>query len=260
MKPIGCWVKLFMDIKTLSIAMWSGPRNLSTALMRSFAQRADGQVWDEPFYATYLVQTGIDHPMREEVIADGISDASSVISACLERARKPKTVFYQKHMTLHMVPAIDRAWMRQVNNAFLIRAPQKVLASYAKKRQSVSAEDLGFGRQLELFKQVCDFTGDAPPVIDSTDIRRAPEKMLRALCGRLGIDFDPAMLSWEKGPSVDDGIWGKHWYDGIWKSTGFAPPEENSKPLPDHLQVLCDTVMDDYLAVEKYKISLDETP
>ena len=261
--PIGCWVKLSMDAKTLNIAMWSGPRNLSTALMRSFAQRADCQVWDEPFYAAYLVATGIDHPMRQEVIADGISDPSTVISACLERAKKPRTVFYQKHMTLHMGQhrgvAIDRAWMKQVNNAFLIRAPQKVLASYAKKRQTVSAEDLGYQRQLELFEQVCDFTSAAPPVIDSNDIRKAPEAMLRTLCGRLGIDFDPAMLSWEKGPSADDGIWGKHWYDGIWKSTGFAPPEEKSEPLPDNLQALCDEVMGDYLAVEKYKITLEET-
>ena len=246
-----------MRSETMNIAMWSGPRNLSTAVMRSFAQRDDCKVWDEPFYATYLVQTGIDHPMRDEIIKDSIGDPRNVIAACTTPPQAPQKLFYQKHMTQHMGRLIDREWIKQVTNAFLIRSPERVLASYAKKRQSVEAEDLGYSRQLELFKLVCDQMGEAPVVIDSTDIRKAPEAMLRLLCERLGIGFDPAMLSWESGPSKDDGIWGKHWYDSIWKSTGFAPPEVNPAPLPGHLRSLCDKIWPDFLAVEKYKIGID---
>ncbi len=248
-----------MQSDILNIAMWSGPRNLSTALMRSFSQRSDCQVWDEPFYATYLVQTGIDHPMRDEVIEEGIVDPAAVISACVAPAKPPKTLFYQKHMTQHMGPGIERGWMGRVQNAFLIRSPEKVLASYAKKRQSVEIEDLGYAKQLELFQLVCDELGQAPIVIDATDIRKSPEAMLGLLCARFEIDFDPAMLAWQAGPSRDDGIWGKHWYDNIWKLTGFAPPEENADPLPDNLQRICDEIRPDYLAVEKFKITLDET-
>ena len=236
--------------------MWSGPRNLSTAMMRSFAQRSDCQVWDEPFYANYLAETGIDHPMRQAIIEDGIRLADDVIAACIARPKPPATLFYQKHMTQHMGPYIDRAWMGNMVNAFLIRSPERVLASYAKKRESVVAADVGYGRQLELFNEIADQTGKAPVVIDSTDVRSAPEPMLRALCERLGIDFQSSMLSWESGPSKDDGIWGKHWYDAIWKTTGFAAPDREPDPLPDHLQVICDEVMPDYLAVERYKIRL----
>jgi len=245
--------------KIINIAMWSGPRNLSTALMRSFAQRQDCQVWDEPFYANYLIETGLQHPMREEIIADGISDSQSVIEACLAPPAAPKRVFYQKHMTQHMRPAIDREWMGRVRNAFLIRSPERVLASYAKKRQDVVAEDLGYGRQLELFHRIADQSGEVPIVIDSTDIRKSPRAMLMILCERLGLAFDPAMLSWQSGPSVDDGIWGKHWYDNIWKSTGFAAPDEDPEPLPDHLQRLCEEILPDYLAVKQHKITPEET-
>ncbi len=231
---------------------------MSTALMRSFAQRSDCQVWDEPFYANYLVETGLEHPMREEIIGDGITNSKAVISACVEPPNMPHTVFYQKHMTQHMRPSVEREWMGQVRNAFLIRSPQRVLASYAKKRQDVVADDLGYGRQLELFQRVCDHLGEAAIVIDSTDIRKSPEIMLIALCQRLDIEFEPAMLNWQSGPGADDGIWGKHWYDAIWKSTGFAPPDKDPAPLPDHLQAICDEILPDYLAVKEHRIKIDK--
>ncbi len=237
--------------------MWSGPRNLSTAMMRSFAQRADCQVWDEPFYAAYLVKTGLDHPMRNEIIADGIVEPGSVIEACIKNPEAPKTLFYQKHMTHHMYPGLDLSWIERVTNAFLIRSPERVLASYAKKRGSLVAGDLGYQKQLELFERISDQQGEAAIVIDSTDIRNAPQAMLSALCQRLEIDFDPMMLSWQSGPSPDDGIWGKHWYDSIWQSTKFAPPDWESEALPEHLQAICDEVLPDFKAVEKYKITVD---
>ena len=247
-----------MKTETRNIAMWSGPRNLSTALMRSFDQRRDCQVWDEPFYAVYLKLTHIDHPMREAVINEGIGDVEAVIRACVSAPRAPKTVYYQKHMTQHMVSNIPREWMTQVTNAFLIRSPERVLASYAKKREIVNTEDIGYGRQLELFQRVCDHLGHVPVVVDATDIREAPEAMLSLLCERLGISFDRAMISWREGRSESDGIWGEHWYGNIWKSTGFAPPDKMPAPLPDHLAVIRDEILSDYLAIEKYKLKLED--
>ncbi len=243
-----------MSSEPITLAMWSGPRNLSTAMMRSFAQRSDCKVWDEPFYAAYLVKTGMDHPMRDEVIADGLQDPKDVITACLTPPEPPKTLYYQKHMTQHMIPGVSTDWMKQVINAFLIRSPERVLASYAKKRGEVTAEDLGYRRQREMFDELCDQSGSAPLVIDSTDIRRQPEAMLKKICDGIGFPFDPAMLSWEPGESPDDGIWGKHWYDSIWKSTGFAPPEKEPAELPDELKHILDEVRDDFEAVEKFKI------
>lgn len=241
-------------MKTKTIAMWSGPRNLSTALMRSFAQRADCQVWDEPFYAAYLVQTGLDHPMRDEIIADGVSDPAQVIRRCTDKPGKPASLFFQKHMTHHMTPNIDLAWMDTVDHAFLIRAPNRVLASYARKRQSITPEDLGYAKQRELFERVCDKRGEAPAVIDSTDLRCAPRQMLEQLCNKIGIGFDPAMLDWKPGPAKEDGVWGRHWYANIWKSTCFAPPDKAAENLPGALQKIHEVVLKDYEFIKKHKI------
>ena len=245
-----------MKGRILNLAMWSGPRNLSTALMRSFAQRADCQALDEPFYAAYLAETGINHPMREKIIEDGMPDPIDVIAACIKPPASPKTIFFQKHMTMHMTPNIDLAWMGNVTNAFLIRSPERVLASYAKKRQTVTTDDLGFKKQRELFDFLRDRTGVAPIVIESSDIRKAPAAALKALCRHLEIDFDPSMLSWKPGPANEDGIWGEHWYDNIWKSTKFAPPDNLRQPLDQGLQALCDKIMPDFEYVKKHKIQL----
>ncbi len=239
------------------IAMWSGPRNLSTALMRSFAQRADCQCWDEPFYAAYLKATGLPHPMAAEVIADGVADASEVSALCVAEPQFPKTIFYQKHMTHHMLEGIALDWTTQITNAFLIREPERVLASYVKKHEDVGAEDIGFRMQRELFEREAGRTGTTPAVIDSADIRRDPKTALRGLCAALGIAFDPAMLSWKKGPAPEDGVWGKHWYDAIWNSTGFALPEDvATPPLPAHLARIADQVRSDYEILSRHKITV----
>lgn len=237
------------------VAMWSGPRNLSTAMMRSFGARADCSAMDEPFYAAYLLATGIDHPMRKEIINAGETDPERVAETCLSPDLNGVEFSYQKHMTQHMIPGFPLEWIADVTNVFLIREPARVLASYAAKRQAVSTEDIGFRRQREIFEIAGEMSGQKPVVIDSHDIRRNPESMLSRLCAAIGLDFDPAMLAWEAGRKSEDGIWAEHWYDAVWRSTCFAEPEAEALPeLPDNLQHIAESVTDDYSFMCRFKL------
>lgn len=209
----------------MRIAMWSGPRNLSTAMMRSFSSRADSFVSDEPFYAAYLKATGLVHPMQEAVLAAQPQDAEAVVEHIMGPVPGGKPVWYQKHMSHHMVEGFPLDWMDGVTNVFLLRAPERVLASYAQKREGVTLADIGFEGQAKLFDRVAERTGQAPVVVDSGDVRRDPEGTLRALCKAIGLDWDPAMLGWPEGPHPEDGVWGAHWYNAVYKSTGFSPPD-----------------------------------
>jgi hypothetical protein len=204
------------------IAMWSGPRTVSTALMRSFENRPDTQVVDEPLYAFYLANTSVDHPGRAEIIASMPADWREVL-AQLARAPLPdgKSVYYQKHMTHHLLPQVERTAFAGLRHAFLIRNPRQLLASYAKVRSAPTLADLGLAQQAEIFAA---FGG---PVIDSADILRDPRAALEALCDALSIGFDPAMLSWPPGPRPTDGVWARYWYDRVWRSTGFGPYRES---------------------------------
>ena len=222
----------------MRIAMWSGPRNLSTAMMYSFAARADTAVWDEPFYAAYLAKTGLSHPMGREILAAGEPEADKVIARCLGPIPNGRQVFYQKHMTHHMIEGFDRGWMSQMTNVFLIRHPARVIASYAAKRENPTLDDIGFRQQAEIFDEVCQMTGQRPVVIDSFEIRQNPETALRGLCGDIGLGFEPAMLTWPKGPHADDGAWAPHWYGSVWNSTGFAGAEGSLPTLPDEFRAL----------------------
>lgn len=198
--------------------MWSGPRTVSTALMRSFENRPDTAVVDEPLYGYYLARTGIDHPGRDEVIATMPTDWRSVLDG-LTGCPLPDgiSVHYQKHMTHHLLPEIDRGALAGLTHAFLIRDPRQLLASYARVRSQPTLADLGLEQQAEIFRA---FGG---PVIDAADILRDPPGALSALCAALGISFDPAMLSWPAGPRSTDGVWAPYWYDSVWRSTGFGP-------------------------------------
>jgi hypothetical protein len=205
--------------------MWSGPRNISTAMMRSFGNRCDTAVIDEPFYAAYLAQTGLRHPMRDAVLASQSGDWREIVRVLTGAVPDGRPVFYQKHMTHHMLPGIDRLWMAACRNVFLIRSPSRVLASYKVRHDHVTLDDIGVRQQAELFDTVCDALGHAPPVIDAADILAAPETALRALCETLGLAFTPAMLHWPAGPRPTDGVWAPAWYQSVEASTGFAKPD-----------------------------------
>jgi hypothetical protein len=214
---------------TLRIAMWSGPRNLSTAMMRSFGNRADCGVADEPFYAAYLAISGLQHPMRDEVLSRHEQDWRVVAETMTGPAPNGAPLFYQKHMTHHMLPEIGRDWMRACRHAFLIRHPARVLASYAGKRESVDLRDIGFFEQWELFDRAAEIAGEPPPVIDADAVLTDPRRMLTALCAALEIDFEERMLRWPAGQRQSDGIWAAHWYDAVNRSTGFGEP----RPVPN---------------------------
>ena len=222
----------------LRIAMWSGPRNISTAMMRSWENRADTAVVDEPFYAVYLAATGIDHPGRDEVIAAQETDWRRVVAMLTGPVPGDRPIFYQKHMTHHMLPAIDTGWLAGMANVFLIRDPRAVIASYVRKREAVTLEDIGLRRQVELFEQVARQSGKPPLVIDADDVLTDPAGALAGLCRSLRIDFDLSMLSWPPGPRHSDGVWSKHWYQAVERSTGFQRRDTAVPSLPAGLEDL----------------------
>ncbi|BFT29948.1 branched chain amino acid aminotransferase [Alteromonas sp. D210916BOD_24] len=214
----------------MRIAMWSGPRNLSTAMMYAFAARSDCAVIDEPFYAAYLTATGLQHPMQQAIIEAQPSQPEKVIAQCLGEYPDNKPLFYQKHMTHHMVESFPLDWLDELTNVFLIRHPARVVASYQQKRESPTLSDIGFARQLALFNTVKSLTGNTPVVIDSDDILKNPAKALAALCDAIGIEYQSQMLSWPKGGNAADGVWASHWYASVWESTGLTTTP--AKPLP----------------------------
>ena len=208
----------------MRIAMWSGPRNLSTAMMYAFGNRDDFAVWDEPFYAPYLAMTGIDHPMTAEIQNAHETDPKRVAERCVGPIPDNKSHFYMKHMPHHMIDGVPLDWAADCVHVHLIRHPARVIASYGAKRNSIEPYDIGYQAQAELYDKIGGL------VIDSSDIRANPEGMLQKLCGAIGLAFDPAMLSWPEGASAADGIWASHWYNAVHKSTGFAKAEG---PLPE---------------------------
>ena len=219
-------------MKPLRLAMWSGPRNISTAMMRAWENRGDCAVVDEPLYAHYLAHTGLDHPGREQIIAAGETDWRKVAAYLTGPVPDGRAIFYQKHMTHHLLPHIGRAWLKELTHVFLIRDPRAVLVSYIRTRHAVKAEDLGSLQQLEIFEWLTQHTGRAPPVIDADEFLKSPEAQLRSLCALLGIGFTPRMLEWPPGPRATDGVWAPYWYERVLKSTGFEPYEAREPHVP----------------------------
>jgi Sulfotransferase domain len=232
----------------IRVAMWSGPRNISTAMMRSFENRPDTSVIDEPFYAAFLKATGIDHPMREESMASQPTDPRAVVKQILGPVPGGRPIWYQKHMTHHMVDGFPQDWTSGMRNAFLIRAPEDVLVSYVQKREAVTLDDIGFVSQAALFDREAQRLGRAPPVMHGEDVLADPRGTLGALCAALDIAFDEAMLAWPAGRRASDGVWSEVWYASVERSTGFGPPRAPASraQLPVRLQHIADAARPHY--------------
>jgi hypothetical protein len=210
-------------LSLLRLAMWSGPRNVSTAFMRSWGNREDTLVVDEPFYAHYLKVTGLGHPGRDEVIASQPTDWREVAGNLHGPVPDGVAIFYQKQMSHHLLPQMGRDWLDGLTHAFLIRDPRPMIASLGEKLGEFDLVATGLPQQAEIFDHVLRRTGGVPPVIDSADLLARPEPMLRALCAALGVPFSDRMLWWPAGPRATDGVRAKYCYDRVEKSTGFEP-------------------------------------
>ncbi|BCB91215.1 sulfotransferase-like domain-containing protein [Phytohabitans suffuscus] len=224
----------------IRVAMWSGPRNVSTALMRSFGSRADALVVDEPLYAYYLDATGLDHPGRADVLASQPHRWQEVADDLTGPLPPDVAVYYQKHMAHHLLPEVGRGWLAALAHAYLIRDPAHVVASYTKVRGTPTLADLGYAQQVELFRT------RGGPVVDAADLLRDPGPVLERLCAALGIGFDPAMLSWAPGRRETDGVWAPHWYAGVEASVGFGPYTPPSGPVPRRLVPLVEAAQPYY--------------
>jgi hypothetical protein len=263
-------------VKTaVRIAMWSGPRNISTAMMRSWGNRADTAVIDEPLYAFYLNATGKNHPGAKEIIARGETDWRKVVAQLTDQcgsglsAAKGKKIIFQKQMSHHLLPEVDREWIVDLTNCFLIRDPREVILSYIKKNPEPTLHDLGFVQQCEIFDFVRDnpmvgtprrggrgqrSAPSLPIVIDAKDVLQSPERMLRLLCAAIGVEFDKAMLCWSPGLRDTDGIWAKYWYEEVARSTSFQPYKPRDGNVPNRLREIYEQCREFYERLYEYRL------
>jgi hypothetical protein len=222
------------------IGMWSGPRNISTAMMRAWENRPDTRVTDEPFYAHYLQATGIDHPGRDAIIASQSTDWQTVAAECASGSDGTQTIHYQKHMTQHLLPHMSLEWINNLVNVFLIRTPEAVVSSYARARPDLTPADLGFEQQHRLYQHLTEQQADEPLIIAADDVLRDPHATLSAICNTAGVPFSSAMLSWPAGARDSDGVWAPYWYENVQKSTGFGPYREKEINLTPAQQKIAD--------------------
>ena len=238
----------------IRIAMWSGPRNISTAMMRAWGNRDDTIVIDEPFYAYYLHATRKAHPGADEVIATGATHWRKIVTHLTGRIANGKRIFFQKHMTHHLLPEVDRDWLGAVTNCFLIRDPREVIASYIKKRADPALEDLGFTQQAKIFDFVRNRAKSIPPIVDANDVLENPERMLRLLCDAVGVEFSESMLSWPPGFRDTDGIWAKYWYGEVAKTTSFRSYRPTSGEVPARLREIYQPCCEYYRRLYEYRL------
>ena len=218
--------------------MWSGPRNISTAMMRSWESRSDTFVIDEPYYPYYLSQTDLDHPGREDVIRAGELDFEKVSHDLVNDINGKCSIYYQKHITHHLLNSIDRKWMKSVTNCFLIRDPKDMIISYSRIHPDLNMHLLGLEEQSEIFGYVQDMTGEIPPIIDSKDVLMNPRVVLSKFCERIGASFSEEMLSWPRGARDTDGNWGKYWYKNVMNSTGFNDYKPKTEDVPERYAMM----------------------
>lgn len=238
----------------LRLAVWSGPRNVSTAFMRSWGNRNDTFVCDEPLYAHYLVKTGRPHPMAAEVIASQENDWRKVTAWLTGPVPEGKPIFFQKHMAHHLLPELGRDWLLQLTNVFLIRHPQDVVPSLDEKFNQAALPDTGYPQQAEIFSFIREHTGAVCPVVDAADLLRQPREMLTRLCETLGVSFQSQMLHWPPGLRSTDGIWARHWYNAVETTTGFQPYTAKTKPLPERLRGLYEQCLPYYETLSAFRL------
>ena len=238
----------------IRIAMWSGPRNISTALMRSWGNRPDTAVSDEPFYAHYLKATGLDHPGADEIIATGETHWRKVVVYLNGPAPGDKQIWYQKQMAHHLTFEMGRGWLAGLTNCFLIRDPREVITSYIRKNRDPAVADLGFIQQWEIFQWVREHTSSIPPILDARDVLENPERILRLLCRAVGVEFTEAMLSWPPGARATDGIWAKHWYSEVEASTSFRRYQAKSEDVPDRLRGVYERCREIYDRLHQHRL------
>lgn len=239
------------------LAMWSGPRNISTAMMRSWGNRPDTFVCDEPLYAYYLRETGLAHPLADEITAANETDWRRVVDWLTGPVPDGKQVFYQKHMTHHALDSIGLGWLDSVTNCFLIRDPAEMLASYLKKNTPATLAGTGMEQQVRLFEHVHGRTGVVPPVLDARDVLTDPERMLRLLCAAVDVEFTPAMLEWPPGLRSTDGLWARHWYPEVETSVGFRSYQRKSDPVPAEYVDMLDRCRACYEQLHPYRLGAD---
>ena len=242
-------------VSAIRIAMWSGPRSLSTAMMRAWENRPDCEVWDEPLYPWWLKETGADHPGRDHILSHS-TDQLDLMDLCGRLSSGMSApITFQKHMSHHVLPSCPRDWMHDVRHAFLIRRPDRVLASLSKQLPAATTNDTGLPQQVELLHWLVEHDAPSIPIIDCDDILSAPENMLRALCDALGVTFSPAMLSWPAGPRASDGIWADWWYERVRSSTGFGGVPSDVPVVPQAQQACLDQCWSLYDEMASLKIT-----
>lgn len=226
----------------LRLAFWSGPRNLSTAMMRSWENRSDTQVMDEPLYAHYLASSGASgHPMTPEILDSQPTSEPEAVASLFAPVLDGVQIDYQKHMAQHLLEEMDRSWLDQQTIVLLLRDPRRVLASYAKVRANATLLDIGLPQQAELADR-------ATVIVDSGNFLRDPEAYLRSICGSVGVAFEQSMLRWPAGPRASDGVWAPAWYGAVERSTGFGPPPEpqSEVSLPPQLEAIAKSAEEIY--------------
>lgn len=225
----------------IRITMFSGPRNISTTMMRAFENRPDTIVHDEPFYAAFLNETGAQHPMRDDILAAQPHDWAAVEAALAAPPPSGEPVSFEKHIAFHFAHAPSLDWLDKARVFHLIRDPRAMVASYANKHSDVGP----IAQSYEMQRRIDDRLGGCP-VVDARDVLSDPPGMLRALCAALGIEFSDAMLSWPAGARESDGVWGSHWYDAVVASTGFKAPDDKAVSLSDDLERVAEKCAEDY--------------
>jgi len=243
-----------MSDTPIRLAVWCAPRTISTALMRSWGNRVDTAVCDEPLYAHYLKETGLPHPGADEILAQGETDWHAAVRVLTGPVPGGRRIFFQKHMAKHLLPGIDRGWLADLEHAFLIRDPRESLTSFHEVIPDPSLHDTGLAEQAELFVWLRERTGSIPVVVDSRDVLEDPRRVLGLWCERIGVPFDEAMLSWPPGPRETDGVWAPHWYANVERSTGFGPYRPKNRPVPDALRDVLTRCLESYEALARHRL------